>query len=214
MTDETARRVSGTEGYAQSADLLAQRYESIAFAEIHRDILPLLPAAPGHVLDIGAGTGRDAAALAALGHQVIAVEPTPEMRAHGQRLHRSARITWIDDALPDLDQVRARGQRFDVIMLSAVWMHLDAEQRKRAMPRIGALLRRGGLMALTLRHGPVPAGRRMFEVSAAETCALAREAGLTTIHQSERDAMVGGDERWSVLAFRHSNAAGGGAPLA
>jgi protein-L-isoaspartate O-methyltransferase len=32
------------------------------------------------VLDIGSGTGRDAAGLAAMGHSVVAVEPTAELR--------------------------------------------------------------------------------------------------------------------------------------
>jgi SAM-dependent methyltransferase len=202
MADEAARRVSGTEGYAESADLLAEKYESISFADVHRDILHLIPTTSSRVLDIGAGTGRDAAAFAALGHSVVAVEPTPELRAHGQRLHRSAGITWLDDALPDLSKVHERGERFDLVMLSAVWMHLDAEQRRRAMRRITSLLHPGALMVLSLRHGPVPAGRRMFDVSAAETCALARESGLETTHQSERDAILSRGVRLSVLAFR------------
>jgi SAM-dependent methyltransferase len=203
MASPDPPRASGTEGYAEAADVLVEQYESLAFADLHRDILHLLPATPSRVIDIGAGTGRDAAALAALGHSVLAVEPTSELRAHGQRLHRSAELTWIDDALPDLVKVQALGERFDLAMLTAVWMHLDAGQRKRAMPRVANLVRSGGRMALSLRHGPVPSGRRMFDVSVAETCALAREAGLETIHHSERDALLGQPGVWwSALAFR------------
>lgn len=195
-------RASGTEGYAETADALVEQYESIAFADLHGDILHLIPAAPSRVIDVGAGTGRDAAAFAALGHSVVAVEPTEQLRAHGQRLHRLAEVTWIDDALPDLGKVHERGERFDFVMLSAVWMHLDADQRRRAMPRVRGLLRPGGRMALSLRHGPVPTGRRMFDVSTAETCALAHETGLEMIHHSERDALLGQvGVWWSVLAF-------------
>jgi SAM-dependent methyltransferase len=196
-------KASGTEGYGESADALVKPYESLSFADVHRETLPLIPTTPSRVLDVGAGTGRDAAALAALGHTVVAVEPTPELRAHGQRLHRAAAITWIDDALPDLDKVHARGERFDLVMLTAVWMHLDLGQRKRAMARIAGLLLPGGLVTLLLRHGPVPAGRRMFEVSAAETRALADHHGLKTIHDSERPALLGGSAAWwSELALR------------
>lgn len=82
---------NGTQGYGETADLLVTQYESRTFADVHRGVLPLLPAAPARALDIGAGTGRDAAALAALGHTVLAVEPTPAMRAHGQdRAHEAA----------------------------------------------------------------------------------------------------------------------------
>ncbi|WP_204324597.1 class I SAM-dependent methyltransferase, partial [Stenotrophomonas maltophilia] len=65
-------------------------------------ILHLVPAAPVRAIDIGAGTGRDAAALAARGHRVLAVEPTAELLAEARRLHPSALIEWLDDGLPEL----------------------------------------------------------------------------------------------------------------
>jgi SAM-dependent methyltransferase len=196
-------KANGTEGYGETADALVKHYESLSFADVHRETLHLIPATPSRVLDVGAGTGRDAAALAALGHTVVAVEPTPELRAHGQRLHRDAAIIWIDDALPDLDKVHERGERFDLVLLTAVWMHLDAGQRERAMARIAGLLQPGSLVTLLLRHGPVPVGRRMFEVSAAETSALAARHGLEAVHDSERPALLGGSAVWwSVLALR------------
>ena len=193
----------GTEGYGETADALVKPYESVTFADVHRETLPLLPATPSRILDVGAGTGRDAAALAALGHTVVAVEPTPQLRAHGQRLHPEPTITWIDNSLPDLDKVHARGERFDLILLTAVWMHLDPGERRRAMGRIAGLLRPGALVTLLLRHGPVPVGRRMFEVSAEETRVLAGQHGLNTIHDSERPALLAGSAVWwSVLALR------------
>lgn len=196
-------RASGTEGYGETAAERVRQYESIAFADVHRHILHLLPATPGRIIDIGAGTGRDAAGLAALGHAVTAVEPTPELLAAARRLHPHPAIAWIDDSLPELDRVHALGERYDVVMLTAVWMHLDELQRERAMSRVAPLLQPGGLMALSLRHGPVPAGRRMFEVSAAETRELAARHGLATILDSEAPAILGGPSVWwSRLAFR------------
>jgi hypothetical protein len=59
-----------------------------------------------------------------------------------------------------------RGEIFDVVMLTAVWMHLDEHQRRHAMRSVASVVRTRGLMILSLRHGPVPPGRRMFEVSA------------------------------------------------
>jgi hypothetical protein len=46
------------------------------------------------------------------------------------------------------------------------------------MPRVAGLVRLGGVMMLSLRYGPVPPGRRMFDVSADETIRLARAEGL------------------------------------
>jgi SAM-dependent methyltransferase len=195
-------RASGTEGYGETADILVKQYESLAFAQVHRHILHLFPPAPSRVLDIGAGTGRDAAGFCALGHSVTAVEPTPEMRAHGQRLHGHLPIRWIDDALPDLPTLRALGERWDVVMLTAVWMHLDTDQREHAMDRVTSLLQPDALLSLTLRHGPVPVGRRMFDVSAAETRALAARHGLATIHEGEGPSLRVPGVTWNRLAFR------------
>jgi 2-polyprenyl-3-methyl-5-hydroxy-6-metoxy-1,4-benzoquinol methylase len=196
-------RPSGTQGYSETAAERVKQYEGITFAHVHRDILHLFPRTPSHIIDIGAGTGRDAAAFADLGHVVTAVEPTPELRSEAQQLHPHPAIIWIDDSLPDLDRVHALGQRYDAVMLTAVWMHLDAGQRERAMARVAPLVKPGGLMALSLRHGPVPAGRRMFEVSAEETGELARRHGLATIHESKGPALLGGPTVWwDRLAFR------------
>src|SRR2546421_8620452 len=153
---------SGTEGYADEAKDLFERYEAVSAADAHRAVLHLLPTTPGTVLDIGSGTGRDAAWFASMGHRVVAVEPTVEMRIPAMALHPSPQIEWLDDCLPDLAVLRERGERFDLVMLSAVWMHLDAGQRQRGMPNLAALAVSGGKGIMKVRHGPVPTRRRMF----------------------------------------------------
>jgi SAM-dependent methyltransferase len=172
-------RHRGNEGYAEEADALTRQYESVRFVDLHGPVLHLLPTVPSDVLDIGAGTGRDAAALAGMGHRVVAVEPTAALRDRAALLRPSSHIEWIDDSLPALARLMRRGGRFDVVMLTAVWIHLDPPQRQEAMPRVASLLRPGGVLLLTLRHGPAPPGRRrLFETSADETIALAGVHGL------------------------------------
>lgn len=180
---------SSTAGYAAEADTLAVHYENLRFEDVHRDILHLIPDRPLRVLDIGAGTGRDAAALARRGHQVTAAEPTAELRAHGQRLQAGLPILWLDDALPDLPALSARGETYDLVLLTAVWMHLDGDERRRAMAAVAPLVAAGGRLAMTLRHGPVPPGRRMFEVPATEVVDQAAAAGLRLLHHNSREDM-------------------------
>jgi len=196
--------VSGTEGYAEDSQTLIPLYERVVFEDLHAQILPLMPAPPARVLDIGSGTGRDAAAFDAMGHDVVAVEPTAELRAAAMLLHDSPRIAWLDDCLPELKHLEQCARAFNVVMLSAVWMHLDDEQRRRAMPRVAGLVARDGLLFVSLRHGPVPAGRRMFEVSAAETIALAEAEGLQPVlRQENQDSFFRRpDVSWTRLAFR------------
>jgi SAM-dependent methyltransferase len=200
------RRPSGTEGYADEADALVKQYEKISFGDVHRQVIHLIPTAPSRILDIGAGTGRDAAGFAAMGHRVTAVEPTAELRVKAKVLHPSPQIQWLDDSLPDLAHLHERGEIFDVVMLTAVWMHLDEQQRRRAMPQVAGLVQVGGLMMLTLRHGPVPQGRRMFEVTADETIRLAQEQDLRPIlRYDNQDGLFGRPGvTWTRLAFSKS----------
>jgi SAM-dependent methyltransferase len=201
----TTARIDGTQGYDQDVEAFFARADSIAFAEKYAPVLSLLPGAPSRILDIGAGSGRDAADFAAQGHTVLAVEPTPVLLAGAIARHAHPAIAWLEDGLPDLAAVRARGETFDLILLSAVWMHLDSDQRRRAMPNVAALLAEDGMLILSLRHGPVPLGRRMFDVSAAETIDLAQAAGLGlrlnkaqgSIQAANRLAGV----TWTILAF-------------
>jgi SAM-dependent methyltransferase len=201
----TSSPVSGTEGYADEAEDLLQRYESVPAAENHRHVLHLMPKTPSDVLDIGSGTGRDAAWFASMGHRVVAVEPTDAMRVPAMTLHPSPLIEWINDSLPELAHLKARREGFDLIMLTAVWMHLDEAQRRQAMPNLASLLRPGGIMILKIRHGPVPPGRRMFEIPAEETIELARKEDLQPVlnrraESSQAQNRIAG-VNWTTLAF-------------
>ncbi|MQY34502.1 hypothetical protein SRB17_24710 [Streptomyces sp. RB17] len=204
-SDATSAQLQGmdsTAGYAEGAEALAEQYESVTFAEVHREVLHLIPARPGRVLDIGAGSGRDAAALAAQGHRVVAAEPTVELRSLGRRRHADRQIEWTDDALPELPGLIAAGSRFDLILLTAVWMHLDERQRALGMGRVAGLLATGGRIILSLRHGPVPMGRRMFPVTAQETIGLARGHGLDVLHHAQREDPHGRPGvSWTYLGF-------------
>jgi len=197
--------IRGTRGYAEQADELAVRYEGIDFTIKHEAVLPLLPTAPASAVDIGAGTGRDAAWLAERGYRVVAVEPTEAMRSRGIALHLSPAIEWIDDSLPALRRLLALDRRFELVMLTAVWMHLDADERRLAMPNVAALVAPRGLLVMTLRHGPVPSGRIMFAVSAEETIALAAAQGLRlslNVHaESSQAANRDAGVSWTQLAF-------------
>lgn len=201
----TAIPTSSPEGYAREAETLVGRWEKVSFTELHRPVLHLIPPAPCNVLDIGAGTGRDVAHLAALGHRVAAVEPTAELRTSAAALHPSPRIEWLDDSLPELASLMHRRQQFDLVMLTAVWMHLDAPQRRQAMPKLAALVRIGGTIIMSLRHGPAPSGRRMFDVGAEETVALAQEQRLRTVLHLRTPSMQPANRlagvTWTRLAF-------------
>lgn len=166
-------RISAAAYYDRHAVELADAYETVAFEAAHPDLVPLLVSGPPRrVLDIGAGSGRDAAWIAAHGHTVAAVEPSAKMRAIGQKLHPGAAVEWRNDALPLL--ARLGGEQYDLILLSAVWMHIHPRDRAAALQRLSTLVAPGGSIYLTLRLGPADPSRSIHGVSLAELQALAK----------------------------------------
>src|SRR6516164_5208511 len=95
--------------YDQNVSDVSRRYESVAAESVHGWLVDLLPNPPALVLDVGAGTGRDAAWFASQGLEVIAVEPSVAMRTEGERLHPSTLIRWYSDSLPNLDHIIRSG---------------------------------------------------------------------------------------------------------
>lgn len=192
-------------GYGENADALFERYESREPAKIHDPWVHLFPKPPARILDIGSGTGRDAAWFASLGHSVLAVEPTDALRLGAAKLHPEPEIEWLDDILPDLPHVRARGEMFDLILMHAVWMHLTEAERISGMAVITGLLAPGGRIAMSLRHGVVPKGRRMLDVSGEETITLTAQNGLTNLYNQRAESIQAENRaqhiEWTKLVF-------------
>ncbi len=199
-------RLRSTAIYDRRASSLAARYESTSFETVHAPILDLIPRPPALVLDIGAGSGRDSAALAGRGLDVVAVEPSSQMRIHAQRLHRGEPITWINDRLPHLNSLRHRVRKFDFILVSAVWMHLRVSERPLALRALARLLKESGVLVITLRFGRVDPVRRFFATSVEELMALAAQCNLATIRITElgEDKLRRRTVSWRTAALRIS----------
>jgi SAM-dependent methyltransferase len=67
--------------YDDHAHQLFDQYQSLGFENVHGEWLHQLPEQVGLALDVGAGSGRDAKALAERGWQVMAVEPAESKRS-------------------------------------------------------------------------------------------------------------------------------------
>lgn len=177
--------------YDQHAARLVSQYESLSFEEVHALLLDLLPPPGATVLDIGAGSGRDAAWFAAQGYDVVAVEPSEGMLAHARRLHPSSRIHWLSDSLPDLAKVGRLGLSFDLILLSAVWMHIPPAARQRSLRKLATLLAPKGRIAISLRCGAPDTEREMHEVSLQELSNLALQFGLRVVRTTDSQDRLG-----------------------
>lgn len=200
--------------YNAAAPRLFDVYECIPFDSVHRQVANLLPESSSNVLDVGAGSGRDAAWFAEQGHSVVAVEPSSRMREAGSARHKSSKIRWLDDQLPSLDKVLRTKSSFDLVWVSAVWHHLPASQRHRAFRKLVSVLSPGGSMMISLRQGPPAPGRPMGPATSEEIEKLARRHGLQVIRATKSaDAGRRRGVSWEILWLQLPDDGTGALPL-
>ncbi|WP_053078758.1 class I SAM-dependent methyltransferase [Methylobacterium tarhaniae] len=199
--------------YDHGAAAFAARYEALSAEVLWRRVRDLLPTGVGRLaLDVGAGSGRDAAWLVGLGFEVVAAEPAAGMRAEGRRLHPGLR--WVDDRLPALTAVHRLGLSYDLVLLSGVWMHLTPAERPCAFRKLATLLTPGGVLLLTLRGGPGEPERAMYPTSLGEIEALAREHGLAVLRAlDEPDRLGRAGVVWTSVVLRLPDDGSLGLPL-
>ncbi|HEX7893342.1 MAG TPA: methyltransferase domain-containing protein [Terriglobales bacterium] len=192
------------EGYAAAAPELIDRFKAVSSSDLFKPVVDLLPLSGVRVVDMGAGPGRDAAWLASMGHTVLAVEPVKEFRDAGMAADPLSKIDWIDDKLPDLDKTKRRGP-FDLVLLCAVWQHLDDRQRLVAMRSLSELTTPDGLVIMSLRHGQGSAERTVYPIAPEETVDAASKAGFTLLRRVETESAQPANRkngvRWTWLAL-------------
>ncbi len=195
----------GTKGYSSVIQKFIKASKSISFEVLHKDFLEFLPTKNSLILDIGAGIGRDAYELAIREYKVIAVEPLKEFRSEGQKNYTSNNLTWIDDSLPKLNQLDKYLNKFDFILASGIWHHLDRQEQKEAISRISKLLKPEGIFALSLRNGPSGAGTHTFPTNVKYTIEHAKPCNLIPLLILENQpSLLKNKEnvKWSRIAFK------------
>jgi 2-polyprenyl-3-methyl-5-hydroxy-6-metoxy-1,4-benzoquinol methylase len=205
MAQQPVKLSAAIADYDVHAAKLAEQWRTLDPLEVHAPVLHLMPQTPSRILDIGAGAGGDAGWYASLGHSVLAVEPADGLRNAGMADHSGPRIEWLDDSLPDLAQVRARGETFDLVTLTAVWAHLDHDQRARAMPNIASQLAPGGRLIMSIRNGWTLPARPTWEARPEDTILHAEAEGLALIFRTTAGSIQAVNKAngvtWTWLAF-------------
>lgn len=169
--------------YAANADTMARRYDSVTTETVLAGLIDLIPPPPAPILDIGAGSGRDTAWFQSRGHAVTAAEPVAAFRAMIARRVPAARV--LDSALPDLEGLTGPHA---LILVNAVWHHLDPAARDRALRRLADLLAPDGCVFLALRRGPVPPGAPLHDLDPDTETARAATSGLALLRRHDAPA--------------------------
>ena len=156
-------------------------------------------------MDVGAGSGRDSAFIATLGHVVTAVEPSSKILSIAKIIHSDLDICWIRDSLPNLRKISPDNQ-YDLIVVSAVWMHVHPLDREKSFKKLMELLSENGTIYLTLRLGKPMPSRSIFKVSLEETQKLANKFGFhTKIISRNNDLLSRKGIKWAAVAISKEN---------
>ena len=195
------------EHYSEKAQHYYDLYNSVDAESVHSDWKAFLQKAKASTaLDVGAGSGRDANWLAEQGWNVTAAEPADDLRNLAQANSHNS-VTWCNASLPALIALPQAPKTYDLILLSAVWMHLPEAERPPALKRLAELLSESGIVVITLRHGPPRDEREMFEVTMNEVEELAKANNLKLFNGSSEyteDALNRKSVKWETLVIGNS----------
>ncbi|MCW8334087.1 class I SAM-dependent methyltransferase [Vibrio paucivorans] len=172
--------------YDRKAAQLAEQYDSVDFESVHNSWRSYWPLSGSSVLDVGAGSGRDAKWFDSHGCKVVAIEPSAGFRQLGQQ-RTSTEVHWLDAQLPDISSLDAISHSFDLILVSAVWMHIPVPKRYQSLCSLVERLAEGGRIVITLRHGAFCDGRTSYGVSLAELEQIAQRLDLVICHVAETE---------------------------
>ena len=209
--------------YNKNAGHLAKLYLSKSFEQVHQPWLeyltPILNKPDARILDLGAGAGRDSKYMVQQGASnnisVTAIEPASMLAELGKQHTQGLNVHWLQDSLPDLITVTQQEVSFDLILLSAVWMHIPDSQRSRSLRKLANLLKPGGKLVISLRHGPSGDQRNMFDVCSDQLLQMSKEFGLSPLLVTEKNADIIGRESvtWQTVVLQLPDDGSGAFPF-
>ena len=141
MDDQTLAR------YEADAAVIAARHRAYAPVRLYALVAAHFHPA-GRTADIGCGSGRDSAWLAAHGYDVVGFDASPAMLAEAHATY--PQLVLAEATLPALDTIPDAS--FDNVLASAVLMHLPAAALTAAATALARILRPRGRLVLSWRQ--------------------------------------------------------------
>jgi SAM-dependent methyltransferase len=189
---------------------ISARYESADMSRLHTVLLRYLPPKGASVLELGCGSGRDAAFLLANGYEVTAVDASAGMVAEATRIHPelSGRVSCAAIPFPGDSPLLLR--TFDAVVSIGMLMHIPDAGLSDTVLQIRRLLRPGGVLFVDvsvgrtgLRNERNGTGKLFRERPPEELRLLFERHGFTFIARCESpDAFARPALRWVSLVFR------------
>jgi cyclopropane fatty-acyl-phospholipid synthase-like methyltransferase len=123
--------------YEKEGENIAERYESADVSDLHR-VLTACFKLPAHLLELGCGSGRDAAFMTQQGFTVTAIDGSAMMIESALTYHPELSGHLHTIALPD--ELSGISGKFDGIFSIATLMHFSQPQIETILARVNSLL--------------------------------------------------------------------------
>jgi SAM-dependent methyltransferase len=191
--------------YEHNAGAITTGYETVDLSATLQGITKHL--APGaRVLELGAGSGRDAAWLLARGFDVIALDGSQAMAEHAAKLHPELAGRIVVHRLPAALPVD--DSSVDAVVSLATLMHLPEADLPGVLGECRRVLRPAGRSAISVpiqrpgvdANGRDERGRRFTVLAAERWTAFLREAGFSPVDEWQNaDALGRAGIRWLTV---------------
>lgn len=184
--------------YSRNASTIAARYERVASADSLQVDLSQLKA-KAKVLEIGCGSGRDAAALVNAGFEVTAIDGSQKMLEQALAYHPELAGRLLLHQLPMPLPFEPEG--FDAVIALAVLLHLTKDEIVGTLKEVHRVLTSSGQLIYSVNtarpgldeDGVDSDGRYFTVMSRAEWEVINKAAGFRCLEVVESEDVIGRD---------------------
>lgn len=196
--------------YEKQAEGYAAMYDGADMGMLHRLLVRYLPE-KGRVLEIGCGSGRDAAFLVGRGFDVTATDAAAAMLTVAARRHPelAGRLHQIAFPFPPNSILAARS--FDAVIAIAAVMHMSDQDLFEGATQIRDLLADDGILVLSLAQGRAglsrdrdAKGRLFIERPPEELQLLFERLGFRLITRQQTSDALERSLRWHTLVLQRA----------
>lgn len=190
--------------YENHSHDLIERYDSADMSELHQ-LLAKHIRPNSKIIDIGFGSGRDLAFLQSNCHDIYGIDPVEPFVIQAQHRFTDIREHFRVGSFLSADIPSDWLNLFDTVVSIAVWMHLKAHERPKAIDTIKALLKPSGSVILSFSLGERDSvdGRHFEPLELHEVINEFNNTGFSVIESVCTQDSLGRDSiQWATVVLK------------
>jgi len=191
--------------YDKNAAAISDKYEKINMSFIQKKLISYLPE-KGNILEIGMGSGRDAAFLVSEGFDLTGVDPSIGMLRKAAELHPELTARMHCYSLPFEKENPLLKEKFNAVLLIASIMHIRDDELFESSYQIREMLEPEGILIISSSMGRIARGdyrdslrRLYFERPVAQIQLLFERLGFRLITILRNEDLLQREIQWFTI---------------